>query len=449
MSAARPRHAPGPTGQMLRNLRAFRHDVLGLILRLMREHGDVARVALGPITVHLVSHPDAVKAVLKDVETFDKATLASRMIRPLTGLSILIENGERWRRNRRLMQPAFTPGRMLAFLPLITREAAQVSERWRALARSGEPVDVASEMMQLTYRVVEGALFGSRTQHGLEEIEQAASESLAYLYGGVRRGFHVPVVVPTRANRRFQAARAVLDRRVQELVDEHRREPRDDLLGRLIRAEHESGGARLDDGELRDEAVTMLVAGHETTANALTWLWYLLAQHRDEAERVRAELQAVLGGRAPTVEDLPRLAATERAIQEAMRLYTPIWAIVRNAARDAEIGGYALEAGSRVVVSPYAVHRHPEFWDEPERFRPERFEPALSAARHSYAYIPFGGGPRVCIGQHLATLEALVIVAVLAQEWRLALVPDHPVEIDAGITLRAKHGLRMTLEPVR
>jgi len=434
---------------MLRNLRAFRHDVLGLILRLMREHGDVVRLGLGPITVHLVSHPDAVKDVLKDVESFDKATLASRMIRPLTGLSILIENGERWRRNRRLMQPAFTPGRMLAFLPLIAREAAAVSERWRALARSGERVDVASEMMRLTYRVVEGALFGSRTGEDLASIEEAIGETLAYLYGGVRRGFHVPAVVPTRANRRFQAARAVLDRRVQELVDEHRRGPHDDLLSRLMQAEDEHGGPRLDDGELRDEAVTLLVAGHETTANALTWLWYLLDRNREVAERVRAELHSVLDGRAPAAEDLPRLAYTQRAIQEAMRLYTPIWAIVRNVARDAEIGGFAVEAGSRVVVSPYAVHRHPEFWDEPERFRPERFEPARSAARHPYAYIPFGGGPRVCIGQHLASLEALVITAVLAQEWRLALVPGHPVEMDPGITLRAKHGLRMTLEPVK
>jgi cytochrome P450 len=446
-ASASARRAPGPRARPLANVLAFRRDVLGLILRMAREHGDVVRMMLGPITVHLLSDPDHARAVLKDVDGYDKSTLTSRMTRPLTGLSILIENGERWRRNRRIMQPAFAPGRMLAFLPLIVREAEAVRERWRAHPR-GEPLDVASEMMRLTYRVVEGALLSSRTGPGLGEIEHAITESLAYIYGGLRRGFHFPSFLPTPGNLRFRRARALIDRRVGEIIEEHRRIPRDDLLGRLMEARDEDGERRLDDHELRDEVVTLLIAGHETTANALTWLWYAVSGHPQVEQRLREELADVLGGRAPRAEDLPRLAYTWMVIQESMRLYPPIWAIVRRVLRDDVIGGYAISAGSRIVISPFAIHRKPELWDEPESFRPERFAPENSAARHPHAYLPFGDGPRVCIGQHLATLEALVITAVLAQEWRLRLVPGHPVEPDPGITLRAKHGMRMLVEPV-
>ena len=439
--------APGPRSRALRNLRAFRSDVLGLILRLMHEHGDVVRVALGPLDVHLVTHPELVRCVLKDTDGYDKNTLTSRMIRPLTGMSILIENGARWQHNRRLMQPAFTPGRMLSFLPLIVAEAEAARERWRSSAESGAPLDVASEMMRVTYRVVEGALFSTRTEAGIGELEQAIGATLEFLYGGVRRGFHLPAFLPTASNLRFRRALTLLDQRVQEIIDDHRRTPRDDLLGRLMLATDEQGGRRLDDRELRDEVITLLIAGHETTANALTWLWYLLAEHPAAAERVRQELGDVLGGRAPSAADLPRLAFTSMVVQETMRLYTPIWAIVRRAVHDHELGGYRIPAGSRVVLSPYATHRHPGFWEAPEEFRPERFAPERVARLHPYAYIPFGGGGRVCIGQHLATLEALVITAVLAQTWRTRLVPGHPVEMDPGITLRAKHGLCMFVEP--
>jgi cytochrome P450 len=442
-----PRFAPGPRGGALRNLRAFRSDVLGLILRLMREYGDLVRVQLGPLDVHLVTHPELVRVVLKDTDGYDKNTLTSRMIRPLTGASILIENGARWQANRRLMQPAFAPGRMLSFLPLVVAEAEAVRERWRASAASGAPLDVASEMMRVTYRVVEGALFSTRTDAGLGELEQAITATLEFIYGGVRRGFHVPSFLPTATNLRFRRALAVLDRRVQEIIDDHRRSPRDDLLGRLLLATDEQGGRRLDDRELRDEVITLLTAGHETTANGLTWLWYLLAEHPAVAERVRQELASVLGGRPPAAQDLPRLAFTTMVIQEGLRLYTPIWAIVRRSARDNELGGCTIPAGARVVVSPYATHRHPGFWESPEEFRPERFAPERAAALHPYAYIPFGAGGRVCIGQHLASLEALVITAVLAQAWRLRLVPGHLVEMDPGITLRAKHGMRMLVEP--
>jgi len=307
---------------------------------------------------------------------------------------------------------------------------------------------VASEMMRVTYRVVEGALFSTRTETGMGELERAITATLEFIYGGVRRGFHLPSFVPTATNLRFRRALALLDRRVQEIIDDHRRSPRDDLLGRLLVAADEQGGRRLDDRELRDEVITLLIAGHETTANGLTWLWYLLAQHPAAAERVRQELASVLGGRPPAAPDLPRLGYTTTVIQEALRLYTPIWAIVRRSVRENELGGYAIPSGARVVLSPYATHRHPGFWESPEEFRPERFAPERAAALHPYAYIPFGGGGRVCIGQHLAWLEALVITAVLAQTWRLRLEPGHPVEMDPGITLRAKHGMRMLVEPV-
>ena len=244
----------------------------------------------------------------------------------------------------------------------------------------------------------------------------------------------------------FPAVR-VLDKRVHAIIGEHRRhDDQADLLSLLLAARDEETGAAMDDRQLRDESVALLIAGHETTANALTWFWYLLTQHEDVAAAMGEEVEGVLGGRDPSADDLNRLPLTTAAFLEAMRIYTPVWSMIRRVVRTDEIGGYTIPAGSRIVISPYLTHRHPEFWPDPERFDPTRFERAEVRARHHYAYIPFGGGSRICIGQNLARAEAVVIAAMVLQRYRrVKLIPNHPIKMQPGITLRPRHGLEVKL----
>ncbi|MDQ3744007.1 MAG: cytochrome P450, partial [Acidobacteriota bacterium] len=238
---------------------------------------------------------------------------------------------------------------------------------------------------------------------------------------------------------------------IYQIIAEHRRRPDanpDDLLSMLMLARDEETGAQMSDRQLRDEAATILTAGHETTAVALSWTWYLLSRHEEVERKLRAELSAVLAGRTPTFEDLPRLEYTLMVVEEALRLYPPAWVVGRRAIKDDEVGGWRVEAGSEVILSPYVTQRHPDFWDDPESFRPERFLPDGLAARPRFAYFPFGGGSRVCIGSNFALMEAQLVLATVAQKYRLRLLPGHAVEPEASFTLHPRKGIMMSLQKV-
>ncbi len=254
----------------------------------------------------------------------------------------------------------------------------------------------------------------------------------------------IPLSVPTPSNRRVQSAIRTLDKVVYGMIEERRRsgEDRGDLLSMLMAARDADSGETMNDQQLRDEVMTLFVAGHETTANALTWTWYLLAKSPPVARRLRAELDQVLGGRAPTVDDLPKLPYLLQVVQEALRLYPPAWLIGRTPIQDDEIAGYHIPAGSTIMMSQYVTHRHPDFWEQPEGFDPDRF-----AAHPPPAYFPFGGGPRVCIGNNFALIEARLVLATVAQRYRVELVPGHPVEPESMITLRPRYGVQVTLRP--
>jgi cytochrome P450 len=443
------RIAPGPRGHwLLGNLQEFRHDVLGLMMESARTFGDVVRFRLGSQTVHLLNHPSHADYVLqKNHQNFNKNTRSAAFIKCVTGDGLLTSNGDFWQRQRRLLQPSFHRQNIAGFASQMTSATASMLETWHARALSGQPMDVSSEMMRLTYTIVGRTLFTAEVGPDADTIEKAMQVILPHTFGRLGRALNWPDWLPTPQNLRFRTALRNIDRVVYRIIEQHRRaldagHPQHDLLAMLLRVRDEETGAGFTDEQLRNETITFLLAGHETTANALTWTFYLLSQHPEIELQLRGELATVLGGRAPTLDDLPRLAFTKMVIKEAMRLYPPIWIIERRVISDDAVGGFHLPVGSSVVVSPYALHRHPAFWKNPEVFGPSRF-----AGPTPEAYIPFGTGPRFCIGNEFAMLEAQLITAMVVQSFRLRLVPGQIVEPLPGITLRTRHGLWMTLHP--
>lgn len=449
MSTTRPSLAPGPPGHwLLGNLAAFRRDVLGLLVDSARDYGDVVRFRVGPQLIHLLNHPDHVQHVLlNNHQNYDKNTRSAAAIRKGTGESLLTSNGEVWRCQRHQAQPFFHRRSISNFAADMTTATATMLDRWRMHAAAGQALDVASEMMRLTYGIVGKTIFGSDVGPDAHAVERAMPIVLAHTFGRLERLINLPDWVPTPRNRRYQTAMQDIDTVVFRMIDEHRRAekangPGTDLLSMLLQARDEATGAPLTDEHLRNDTLTLLLAGHETTANALTWMFYLVSQHEAVESELRHEVRTVLGDRPPALDDLPRLPYTKMVIKEALRLYPPIWIIERRVIADDMVGGYRLPAGSAVVISPYVLHRHPDFWDQPESFDPSRFPNHARAA-----YIPFGAGPRFCIGSEFAMMEAQLITAMVVQSFRLELAPGQRVEPWPNITLRMRQGLMMRLHP--
>jgi cytochrome P450 len=323
----------------------------------------------------------------------------------------------------------------------------EMLERWDAMARSGESFDVAAEMTRLTLQIVAKALFSADVSDDAEAIGAALTEVNRQL--GEFSLLDMFWMIPTPRKRRFRAAVQTLDEVVGKIIDARRRATyrNEDLLSMLLEAVDEETSKGMTPRQVRDEVLTLLLAGHETTANALAWTWYLLARNLAAENKLHDEIASTLGERAPGAPDLPQLRYTRMVIEESMRLYPPAWAISRNAIGEDEIGGYPVRPRTNIIICSFVTHRHPSFWEEPERFDPERFSSERSQRRPDFAYLPFGGGPRICIGNVFATTEAQLVVATIAQRYRLRLVPGHPVELHPLITLRPRHGIRMTLYP--
>jgi enediyne biosynthesis protein E7 len=395
--------------------------------------------------VHLINHPDAIAQVLqKRAANYDKRTRSSSSIKSVTGDSLLTCNGEFWKRQRRMDQPAFHHRQIAGFADQMTAAAARMLDRWQA---GPQPLDIASEMAHLTYSIVGQTLFSFDTHSDAETVEQAMRVILPHVFNRLGNLINPPLWLPTPANRRFSRSLAAVDQVVYRIIHQHRLaqdrgEPDHDLLAMLMRARDAETGAGLDDSQLRNETITFLLAGHETTANALTWIFYLISQHPAVEQLLLEEITNVLAGKTPTLADIPQLAYTKSVIQESMRLYPPIWIIERRVIQQDVINSYTLPAGSAVVISPYALHRHPAFWQQPGKFDPTRFHAGVPEA-----YIPFGAGPRFCIGNEFAMLEAQLITVMVLQAFQLKLLPGHPVEPQPDITLRPKHGMKMTLHP--
>jgi cytochrome P450 len=430
---------------------AFRRDPLKFLTRIAREHGDVVHFRLGPQDVYLLNHPDLVRdALVTKQDHFHKGRALQRSKR-LLGEGLLTSEGEHHRRQRRLAQPGFHRKRIESYGATMTGYADRYSSAWR----DGAQVDIAHEMMRLTLAIVGKTLFSADVEGEADEVGEALTEIMEMFQMLLLPYSEYLEKLPLPQNRRFTRARAKLDAIIYRIIAERRGSEEDagDLLSMLMHARDDEGdGAGMTDEQLRDEVMTLILAGHETTANALAWTWYLLAQHPGVERKLHAELDAVLGGgngvgaRLPTVEDLPHLRYTEMVFSESMRLYPPAWTVGRLAVKDYTAGGYAIPAGSLVLVSQYVTHRDPRFWPDPLRFDPERWTPGAKESRPQYSYFPFGAGARRCVGEGFAWMEGSLLIAAIARRWRMRLVPTHPVVEHPRITLRPKHGIRVTLE---
>jgi cytochrome P450 len=444
-----PPRPPGPAGYPLVGiLPHLRRNSLPFLMDAARQYGDVVYLRLGRRPAYLLSHPEHIAHVLQaHHRNYRKSPLGER-IKPFLGMGLATSEGDLWRRQRRLIQPAFHRQQIAAWTGMVTATTAALLDRWHARALPSAPVDILHEMLHLTGTIIVNALFGTTlgdpTGTLLDDFRVVTAYGLRRLLALTAWSAHVP----TARRRQYRQALRRLDETVWHIIDTRRRSTTkpDDLLSRLLDAHDPETGQRMPDQQLRDEVMTLFFAGHETTGLALTWTWYLLARHPEAAARVRGELATVLQGRAPTVDDLPKLQYTRMVIQESLRLYPPSWIFSRAPIADDWIGGYYVPAETTVLLSPYVTHRHPQFWAHPDRFTPERFAPDQTAARPRFAYFPFSGGPHQCIGEPFAWMEAQCILAMIAQRYHLALPPGHPVTLSAVLTLQPRGGLPMTVQ---
>jgi cytochrome P450 len=408
-------------------------DPFRFLMDLVHREGDVARYRAGREPAFLVNDPDLIKRVLADnAANYSKATAINGAFKRAVADGLLTSEGPLWRRQRRLMQPAFHRDRLSALAAQMTEATVDMLERWHGIAERGETVDVAEEMSSLTLRITVKALFGRDIADHVEAIGRRIADSVGLLVS---------------ESSSFEEARVVVTDLLESIVREREQSPVEspDLLWMLMEARDEETGEPMGRRQLLDEMLTLLLAGYETTANALAWTWYLLSENPGPAAALRAELRAVLGGRVPTVQDLPLLPYNRMVLEESMRLYPPAWILGRRAVADDMLGEHVIPAGSVVAISPYLMHRHPDHWEEPERFDPERFTKERSVGRKPFAYFPFGGGPRLCIGHNFAMLEAQLIIATVAQHYLPRLLPGHTGEPQRLFVLRPRGGLPMTL----
>ncbi len=445
--------APGPRGvPLLGSAVALRRDVLGTFLRALHEHGDVVRFVAGPpglrLTFYGVFHPHGVHRVLAaKADRYRKDNVSYQEVRWLLGEGLVTSQDERWRRQRRLLQPLFTRRRLATYVPLMDEEARGVVSCWGPVAARGDTVDLYEAMIGLSLRVSLRALFGSDADRALPVFERALPVIGRYALRRSLAPARVPRAWPTPANLRMGQARRALYGLCDELIVRRRSTPDQgrDLLDVLLAARGEQDEA-LDDAEIRDQVLTFLLAGHDTTGLALTYALHLLARHPEAQQRVRDEAHEVLGDDMPSPESLAQLTYTTMVLHETLRLYPPAYAFGRRIADGDCIGPYAIPPGADVFVAPWVTHRHPAFWPNPERFNAERFAPAQHAARHPYAYLPFGGGPRACIGRHFSLLEATLVLATIVRELKLTTTTHH-LRLDPQITLHPARAVPARLAP--
>jgi cytochrome P450 len=447
--AASAKNWPEVNGHWLLGcLRQLQSDPLNLYQNSWRRHGDYIRIrALRGFNVYLLAHPAAIEHVLHaNHKNYRKPDSFNHSVRLLGGNGILTSEGEFWRRQRRLMQPAFARNSVARLSDHMIAGITRFIDEWNE-APDGRTLDVLPEMMRLGLRIASTTLFGTDISGEADAIGRAYRTTFEYVSLKMNgRLMFTPAWLPTRRNREFHEAKALLDRVVLELVARRRREPpKNDVLGLLLAAQDEESQSGMSDEQLKDEAVTLLTAGHETAGAALSWTWYLLAKHPEVQQSLHEEVSGRLGGRLPAVDDLPRMPLVTAVFEEAMRLYPPAWGMPRESLAADDICGYPLPAKATLILSQLLAHRHPEFWHEPDRFDPSRFTEGASAERPKFAFFPFGGGPRICIGNHMAMVEGPLALAALAQRFHFTLVPDHPVVPDPTFTLRPKYGVKLVV----
>ena len=438
---------PGPRGYpILGMLPQLRSNPVQTFLDAADRYGDLVHLKAGPYHGFLVCDPAGVRHVLQDnARNYHKSPLYERL-RDYVGNGLLTSEDSFWLRQRRLMQPAFHRQRLAAMADAMVACTEQMLERWEPLAARGEAIDLVAELMAVTQAIIVRTMF-STDLGATAGIVERTWPIIHRRIGETFWATKLETRLPLPANRRGWRAMRELETVVYAIVAERRRSGRDehDLLAMLLSARDEETGAVMTDQQLRDEVLTILLAGHETTSLALSWTYFLLSQHPDVDRGIAEEAARVIGRGPAAFAHVDRLPAARRAIEEALRLYPPAWGFSRQALADDEIGGYRVPRGALAFVIPFVIHRRPHLWPDPERFDPQRFTPGQEAARHRFAYIPFGGGPRGCIGNHFAMVEAQLIVATVARRYRIEVVPGQRIHAEPLITLRPAPGIRAVL----
>lgn len=432
----------GPKGEfLLGNLRAFTRDTLEFVLDA-RQYGDFVRFMFGPFPVYIANHPDLAHEILvTKAASFYKSSVTKQVMKEAVGDGLFTSDGETWKRQRKLAQPAFHTKRIASYAEVMVEYTQRLIDRWQA----GDVLDLEREMSTLTMQIVSKTLFNAHIEGEEDDLAKAVRIVLQTIDKRFNRLLPMPAWLPTQENRQMKAGVKRLDEIIQTFIDERRKtgEDKGDLLSMLMAAQDDENGGGMSDRYLRDESVTVFGAGHETTSGALTWTFYLLSQHPEIEARLMAELDSVLGGRPATFADLANLRYTEMVIKETMRLYPPAWSTTRESIEDVEIGGYTVKKQRNVFINIYGIHRDERFFADPLRFDPERFSAENEKNIPKYAYLPFGAGPRICIGNAFAMMEAKLLLATIMQRYQLSLAPGQVVEPERVFTLRPKYGMKM------
>lgn len=435
---------PGPEGNSLvGNLVQLGEDPLGFLTECASKYGDIIPLRLGLKSACLLTNPDYIEQVLKDRESFIKSR-GLRSLRSLLGEGLLTSEGESWFRQRRLAQPVFQQKRISGYGQVMVEYAEAMANSWQ----DGQTRDIHEDMMRLTLNIVMKTIFNQEVSEGeAKNIANAVDVAMDWFESKRKQGFLILEWFPRPENIRYKNAIQQLDKSVYSIINQRRSsgESPGDLLSMLMEARDEDDHSQMNDKQLRDEVITLIIAGHETTSNTLSWTWMLLAQYPEVQAKLLEEINTVLEGRTPTVADLPRLRYASLVIKESMRLYPAVPTIGREAVKDCEIGGYTIPAGCAIIISQWVMHHNPKYFENPEVFQPERWENDLEKRLTKGVYIPFGDGPRICIGKGFALMEAVLLLVTIAQKYQLSIVPYFPIVPQPSITLRPEHGLKMVL----
>lgn len=442
---------PGPEG-LLQIMGGFRRlGFLGYIGELWRAYGDTFRLNFGARSMTIAIHPESVRQVsITNRENYEKLQSYDLVRRYMLGNGLLTSNGELWKRQRKLMAPFYTPRGVQAYGEMMLRDGQKLVERWERIAQGGQPVEISDDMTTITASIILRAMFSMEADEDIVDMKETVETMIGYLTANQSLPFRIPDWLPTRTNRRYHSARAKVHAYINGIIAERRALPQDewpdDLLARLMLARDEETGEPVSNELLRDESITTFFAGHETTAKTLTALWYCLSTNPEAAAKLHDELDSVLGGRVPTMEDLHHLPYALQVIKETLRLYPPAPVYVRDAIADDVLDGFPIPAGSSVLLSPFYTHRHPDFWPDPLRFDPDRWTPEAEAERHPQAYHPFASGQRVCIGNNFSLLETHILLALLGQKFAPRLLPGHQPKVEMRGTLSFTNGMPMYIE---
>ncbi len=438
--------APKKPGYLLLDSKEIKKNVLNFYNQMWKQYGDLVCLPIMPnSSAYLLAHPKYAEHVLSThQELYAKTDVVNKPLNLMMGESILTAEGESWLKDRRLMQPAFHMKQLANLVDVMVSCTESFLQEWENKP-DGEVVDIAEETLHLTLKVAGQTLFSKDISDEDSVLGQAFRTGYEFINYKINNLWTEPLWMPTPRNKRFIKAKQTLDNLILDIIDNRRQNPseRNDLLSMLMSARDEQTGEGMSDEQLQNEAITLLVAGHETAASSLAWTWYLLAQHPHIAENLQSELQEVLNGSNPSLEKLSQLKYTRKIFDETLRLYPPAWGIPRTPKQDDQINGYLIPKNSIITVGAFMIHRHPEFWENPDEFNPDNFLPEKVNQRPKFAYFPFGGGKRICIGQNFALMEATIIIALISQRFKFELLPNQNVEIDPTFTLRPKNGIKV------